>query len=63
MKGSLSDADHPLPNRDNVLVIHCRDFVPNTNEAVWESVDELKQMNNLYRDKRRSKENFECAQI
>ena len=66
MKGSLSDADHPLPNPDNVLVeitaTALRDFVPNTNEAVWESVDELKQMNNLYRDKRTSKENFEFAQ-
>ena len=66
MKGSLSDADHPLPNPDNVLVkiiaTTLRDVVPNTNEAVWESVDELKQMNNLYRDQKMPKDNFEFAQ-
>ena len=66
MKGSLSDADNPLPNPDNVLVeitaTPPRDFVPNTNEALWETVDGLRQMNNLVRDKVVTKKSFKFVQ-
>ena len=66
-KGVLSDAAHPVPNPDNHLVeittATLRDFVPNTNKALWENVDELRRMKNSVRKKKMTKASFELAEM
>ena len=66
-KGALTDADHPLPNPGNELMEitapSLRGFVSNTNEALWESVDELQVMTRLVQRKQMTKAKFELAQM
>ena len=65
-KDILDDETFPLDNPGGRLFdIKCTDldkFVPNTNEAIWEDVDELGVLARAYTAKRITKENFELAE-
>ena len=68
MKGALTDPNPTsrIPNPDNqlleIIATTLHGFVRNTNEALWESVDELQDMSRLVAEKRMTKKYFEMTQ-
>ena len=66
-KGVLKDTAYPLPNPDGQLADvtspTLEAFVPNTNEAIFENVDELQRLKALVQAKRMLKGNFQLAEM
>ena len=64
-KGALTDTAHPLPNPDGRLADITSPtlaaFVPNTNKAVFDNVDELQRLSLLVKSKELTKAHFKLA--